>query len=75
MFLGEDQVYEGKVLRPFPRDMAYIGTVTEVLTYPAHKLYKVRGPEKCYLIPAVQDIFIVDNLLSVGSCKLEWFPL
>ena len=25
-----------------------------------HKLYKVRGPEKCYLIPAVQDIFIVD---------------
>ena len=22
-----------------------------------------------------QDIFIVDNLLSVGSCKLEWFPL
>ena len=30
------------------------------LTYPAHKLYKVRGPEKCYLIPAVQDIFIVD---------------
>ena len=27
----------------------YVGTVE-----------KVRGPEKCYLIPAVQDIFIVD---------------
>lgn len=38
----------------------YIGTVEEVLTYPAHKLYKVRGEEKCYLIPAVRDIFIVD---------------
>ncbi len=38
----------------------YVGPVEEVLTYPAHKLYKVRGPEKCYLIPAVQDIFIVD---------------
>lgn len=38
----------------------YIGTVTEVLSYPAHKLYKVKGPEKTYLIPAVQDIFIAD---------------
>ena len=47
------QVYESFLHR-------YIGTVTEVLTYPAHKLYKVKGPEKSYLIPAVQDIFIVD---------------
>ena len=47
------QVYEDFIHR-------YVGTVEEVLTYPAHKLYKVRGPEKCYLIPAVQDIFIVD---------------
>ena len=38
----------------------YIGVVEEVLTYPAHKLYKVRGPEKCYLIPAVENIFITD---------------
>ncbi len=38
----------------------YIGTVTEILTYPAHKLYKVKGPEKSYLIPAVQDVFITD---------------
>ena len=38
----------------------YVGTVEEVLTYPAHKLYKVRGPEKTYLIPAVENIFIMD---------------
>ena len=37
----------------------YIGVVEEVQTYPAHKLYKVRGPEKCYLIPAVENIFIM----------------
>lgn len=37
----------------------YVGTVEEVLTYPAHKLYKVRGPEKCYLIPAVENIFVM----------------
>ena len=29
IFIGEDQVFEGKVLRPFPKDMAYIGTVTD----------------------------------------------
>ena len=38
----------------------YIGTATEVLSYPAHKLYRVKGPEKSYLIPAVQDVFIAD---------------
>ncbi len=42
----------------FPR--YFIGVVEEVLSYPAHKLYKVKGPEKSYLIPAVKDIFIVD---------------
>ena len=36
VFLGEDQVYEGMVLRPFPRDMAYIGTVTD-----RRQLYKI----------------------------------
>ena len=38
----------------------YVGVVEDVLTYPAHKLYRVRGEEKSYLIPAVKDIFIVD---------------
>ena len=47
------QVYEDFIHR-------YVGTVEEVLTYPAHKLYKVKGEEKTYLIPAVKDIFITD---------------
>ena len=47
------EVYEDFIHR-------YIGVVEDVLTYPAHKLYKVRGPEKCYLIPAVENIFITD---------------
>lgn len=38
----------------------YVGEVVEVLTYPAHKLYKVRGESKTYLIPAVKDVFIID---------------
>ena len=29
IFIGEDQVYGGKVLRPFPTEMAYLGTVTD----------------------------------------------
>ena len=40
----------------FPK--RFIGVVEEVLTYPAHKLYKVKGPEHTYLIPAVENIFI-----------------
>ena len=36
VFLGEDQVYKGRVLRPFPRDMAYTGTVTD-----RRQLYKI----------------------------------
>ena len=36
IFIGEDQVYQGTVLRPFPRDMAYIGTVTDKAS-----LYKI----------------------------------
>ena len=38
----------------------YIGVVEDVLTYPAHTLYKVKGPEHTYLIPAVENIFIAN---------------
>lgn len=38
----------------------YVGIVDEVMTYPAHKLLKVKGPEHTYLIPLVQDVFIVN---------------
>lgn len=34
-----------------------IGTVDKVLTYPAHKVYQVKG-EREYLIPAVPGVFI-----------------
>ena len=30
-----------------------LGTVEEVLTYPAHKIYVVRGGKDEYLVPAV----------------------
>lgn len=42
----------------FPR--RFVGVLEEVQSYPAHKLYKVRGESRCYLIPAVENIFIVD---------------
>lgn len=29
VFIGEDQVWQGRILRPFPVDMAYVGTVTD----------------------------------------------
>lgn len=34
-----------------------VGTITKVLTYPAHKVYEVKG-EREYLIPAVPGVFI-----------------
>ena len=36
---------------------AVIGKVKRVLTYPAHKIYEVKG-EREYLIPAVPEVFI-----------------
>lgn len=36
-----------------------IGRLDKVLSYPAHKVYQVRGGTHEYLIPAVPDVFIV----------------
>jgi len=36
-----------------------VGRVDRVLTYPAHKIYQVRGGGHEYLIPAVPEVFIV----------------
>lgn len=46
-----------------------VGTITAVLSYPAHKLYQVENEKtrKKYLIPAVQDIFIVDTDIDEGT--------
>ena len=54
----DEELVGMNVFNYFPH--TYVGAVTEVLTYPAHKLYRVKGPEKTYLIPAVKDIFIAD---------------
>ena len=54
----DEELIGMNVFNYFPH--SYVGTVTEVMTYPAHKLYRVKGPEKTYLIPAVKDIFIAD---------------
>ena len=61
--LPKGEYFDGEIVgmnvfNYFPR--SYVGTVTEVLSYPAHKLYRVRGPEKTYLIPAVKDVFVTD---------------
>lgn len=36
-----------------------IGRLDKVLSYPAHKVYQVRGGAHEYLIPAVPDVFII----------------
>ena len=36
-----------------------IGRLDKVLSYPAHKVYQVRGGAHEYLIPAVPEVFIV----------------
>jgi serine/threonine transporter len=54
--LFDAEIVGMKVYESFLR--YYVGEVVEVLTYPAHKLYKVKGESKTYLIPAVEDVFI-----------------
>ncbi|MBR3641432.1 MAG: 16S rRNA processing protein RimM [Oscillibacter sp.] len=38
--------------------LALLGTLTEVETYPAGKVYTVKGAEREYLVPAVPEAFI-----------------
>ena len=54
----DDELIGMNVFNYFPH--TYVGTVMEVLSYPAHKLYRVKGAEKTYLIPAVKDVFVTD---------------
>lgn len=46
-----------------------LGTVEEVLSYPAHKVYAVRGGKDEYLIPAVpafvKDINLTDGIMEI----------
>ena len=47
-----------------------IGKVKRVLTYPAHKIYEVKG-EREYLIPAVPGVFIESVDLDAEEIRVH----
>ena len=47
-----------------------IGKVRRVLTYPAHKIYEVKG-EREYLIPAVPEVFIESVDLDAEEIRVH----
>ena len=47
-----------------------LGKITRVLTYPAHKVYEVKG-EREYLIPAVPGVFIDGVDLDAGIVRVK----
>ena len=49
---------------------AAIGKVKRVLTYPAHKIYEVKG-EREYLIPAVPGVFIESVDLDAAEMRVH----
>ena len=49
---------------------AELGTLRRVLTYPAHKVYEVKG-EKEYLIPAVPGVFIDGVDMEAGIVRVK----
>ena len=49
---------------------ALLGTVTEVLTPPAHNVYIVTGTGKRYMIPAV-DAFVAETNIDDGYLKVN----
>lgn len=49
---------------------AELGKLRRVLTYPAHKVYEVKG-EKEYLIPAVPGVFIDSVDIDAGIVRVK----
>ena len=47
-----------------------LGEINRVLTYPAHKVYEVKG-EREYLIPAVPGVFIDSVDLDAGVVRVK----
>ena len=47
-----------------------IGIIDRVLTYPAHKIYQVRGQRE-YLIPAVPGVFIESTDPDAGEMRVH----
>lgn len=49
---------------------ARLGELTAVETYPAHKIYTVRG-EREFLVPAVKDVFIKSIDMEAGRMEIH----
>lgn len=48
-----------------------LGRLDKVLSYPAHKVYQVRGGAHEYLIPAVPEVFIVSADPDAGIIRVR----
>ena len=71
--LPEGEYFDAELVGLTARDAAtgrVLGTVEEVLSYPAHKVYAVRGGEDEYLIPAV-PAFVKEIDLSAGIMEIH----
>ena len=71
--LPEGEFFDAELVGLTARDAAtgrVLGTVEEVLSYPAHKVYAVRGGEDEYLIPAV-PAFVKEIDLSAGIMEIH----
>lgn len=71
--LPEGMFFDQELIGLTARDAAtgaYLGTVEEVLSYPAHKVYAVRGGKDEYLIPAV-PAFVKDISLTDGTMDIH----
>lgn len=71
--LPEGEFFDAELVGLTARDAAtgrVLGTVEEVLSYPAHKVYAVRGGEDEYLIPAV-PAFVKGIDLSGGTMEIH----
>ena len=71
--LPEGEYFDQELLGLTARDAATgeaLGTVDEVLTYPAHKIYAVRGGADEYLVPAV-PAFIAAIDMAGGTIDIH----
>lgn len=73
VFLPEGMYFDEELLGLTARDAStgeVLGTVQEVLSYPAHKIYAVRGGKDEYLVPAV-PAFVAGIDLKAGTMDIH----
>lgn len=73
LHLPEGQYLDEELMGLTARDAATgetLGTVAEVLTYPAHKIYAVRGGADEYLVPSV-PAFVAGIDLAGGTMDIH----